>query len=157
MTLFNRHSKFQFSYCEQKGSEFGPNADFTPYYGPHVIALAACTAHIQLNLYREYEQSVPSRILLFPGKFIIDNVNVSAREIREISVSPVRILNRNSPDVFREMLIRTEKSSAKYRIDYRTGTDSNEQPFWAEYEQFITALSEWGTKNNVPVIVSYMA
>lgn len=36
----NGHAKY-----EQKGSEFGPDADFTPYYGPHVIALDACTAH----------------------------------------------------------------------------------------------------------------
>ena len=112
---------------------------------------------IQLSLYRRYEQSVPSRILLFPGKLIIDNVSLSAREIREISVSPARIFNRNSPDVFREMLIRTEKHSTKYRIDYRAGSAFNEQPFWAEYEQFIIALSEWGSKNKVPVIVSYMA
>lgn len=112
---------------------------------------------IQLSLNRRYEQSVPSRILLFPGKLIIDNVSLSAREIREISVSPARIFNRNSPDVFREMLIRTEKHSTKYRIDYRAGSASNEQPFWAEYEQFIIALSEWGSKNKVPVIVSYMA
>ena len=30
---------------EDKGSEFGPDADFSPYYGPGVIALDACTAH----------------------------------------------------------------------------------------------------------------
>lgn len=30
---------------EYKGSEFGPDADFNPYYGPHIIALDACTAH----------------------------------------------------------------------------------------------------------------
>ena len=112
---------------------------------------------IQLKLYREYGRSVPSRILLFPGKLIIDNASLPAREIREIRVSPAQIFNRNSPDVFREMTIRTEKSSAKYRIDYRAGTASGEQPFWEDYGLFITALSEWGTKNNVPVSISYMA
>ena len=30
---------------EGKSSEFGPDADFSPYYGPGVIALDACTAH----------------------------------------------------------------------------------------------------------------
>ena len=30
---------------ENKGSEFGDDADFTPYYGPGVIAIDACTAH----------------------------------------------------------------------------------------------------------------
>ena len=111
---------------------------------------------IHLSLYFKYDQSVPSRIMLFPGKLIIDNVSLSAREIRDIRVSPALIFNRNSPDVFREMLIRTDKSTM-YRIDYRTGTASNEQPFWAEYAQFIAALSEWGKKNRVAVIVSYMA
>jgi hypothetical protein len=112
---------------------------------------------IQFSLYLKYDQSVPSRILLFPGKLVIDSRRLSAREIREIRVSPARVLNRNSTDVFREMLIQTEKSRTKYRIDYRTGTVSNEQPFWAEYEQFLAALSEWGKQNRVQVTVSYMA
>lgn len=30
---------------EHKGSEFGPDADFSPYFGPGIIALDACTAH----------------------------------------------------------------------------------------------------------------
>lgn len=112
---------------------------------------------VHLNLYLKYKQSVPTRILLFPGKLVIDNMNLSAGEIQKISVSPGQIFNPNSTDVFREMLIQTEKSSAKYRIDYRTGTFSNEQPFWAEYEQFVAALAEWGKKNRVQVVVSYMA
>ncbi len=112
---------------------------------------------IQFCLYLKYDQSVPSRILLFPGKLVIDNMTLSANEIREIRVSPSQIFNRNSPDVFREMLILTEAGKAKYRIDYRTGTAFNELPFWEEYGQFTAALSEWGIKNNVPVTVSYMA
>lgn len=112
---------------------------------------------IQFCLYLKYDQSVPSRILLFPGKLVIDNMTLTANEIREIRVSPSQIFNRNSPDVFREMLILTEEGRTKYRIDYRTGTAFNEQPFWEEYGQFIETLSEWGKKNNVPVTVSYMA
>ena len=112
---------------------------------------------MQLYLYLKYDQSVPSRILLFPGKLVIDNMTLTANEIREIRVSPSQIFNRNSPDVFREMLILTEEGRTKYRIDYRTGTAFNEQPFWEEYGQFIETLSEWGKKNNVPVTVSYMA
>lgn len=112
---------------------------------------------IQFCLSLKYDQSVPSRILLFPGKLVIDNMTLTANEIREIRVSPSQIFNRNSPDVFREMLILTEEGRTKYRIDYRTGTAFNEQPFWEEYGQFIETLSEWGKKNNVPVTVSYMA
>ena len=111
---------------------------------------------IQLGLYREYARSVPSRILLFPGKLIVDDRSFSAGTIREIRVSPDRIYNRDSPGVFREMLIRTEKGGEKYRIDYRSGSASNGAPFWEEYEAFIAALSGWGAENGVPVVIAYM-
>ena len=39
------HCSYGHAKYEQKGSEFGPDADFTPYYGQHVIALDACTAY----------------------------------------------------------------------------------------------------------------
>ena len=29
---------------EHKGTEFGEDADFSPYYGPGIIAIDACTA-----------------------------------------------------------------------------------------------------------------
>ena len=38
------HCSYGHSTYEHKGSEFGPDADFSPYYGPGVIALDACTA-----------------------------------------------------------------------------------------------------------------
>lgn len=112
---------------------------------------------VQWCLYKVYGRSVPSRILMFPGKLVVDDQVFSTGETREIRVSPVRIFNFNSPAVFREMLIRTDKSSKKYRIDFRTGSVSNEQPFWEEYEPFVAALSQWGSENGVSVTVSYMA
>ena len=111
---------------------------------------------MQLGLYWEYVRSVPSRILLFPGKLIVDNCSFPAGTIREIRISPDRIYNRNSPGVFREMLIRTGKGGEKYRIDYRSGSGSNGAPFWEEYEAFIAALSGWGAGNGVPVVIAYM-
>ena len=39
------HCSYGHSKYENKGTEFGPDADFSPYYGPGVIALDACTAH----------------------------------------------------------------------------------------------------------------
>jgi len=39
------HASYGHSKYERKGSEFGPDADFKPYYGPHVIAIDGCTAH----------------------------------------------------------------------------------------------------------------
>ena len=111
---------------------------------------------MQLGLYREYVRSVPSRILLFPGKLIVDDRSFPAGTIREVRVSPERIYNRNSPGVFREMQIRTENGGEKFRIDYRSGSASNGAPFWEEYEAFIAALSGWGAENGVPVVIAYM-
>ena len=39
------HASYGHSKYEGKGPEFGPDADFTPYYGPRVIAIDACTAY----------------------------------------------------------------------------------------------------------------
>ena len=39
------HCSYGHAKYEHKGSEFGPDADFAPYFGPHVIALDACTAY----------------------------------------------------------------------------------------------------------------
>ena len=38
------HCSYGHAVYEGRGSEFGPDADFSPYYGPGVIALDACTA-----------------------------------------------------------------------------------------------------------------
>ena len=38
------HASYGHSKYEQKGSEFGPDADFSPYYAPGIIAVDACTA-----------------------------------------------------------------------------------------------------------------
>ncbi len=39
------HCSYGHAVYEHKGSEFGEDADFSPYYGPGVIALDACTAY----------------------------------------------------------------------------------------------------------------
>lgn len=39
------HTSYGHSRYEGKGSEFDDDADFSPYYGPGVIAVDACTAH----------------------------------------------------------------------------------------------------------------
>lgn len=39
------HASYGHARYEHKGSEFGTDADFSPYYGPGVIALDACTAY----------------------------------------------------------------------------------------------------------------
>ena len=39
------HCSYGHAVYEHRGSEFGPDADFSPYYGPGVIALDACTAY----------------------------------------------------------------------------------------------------------------
>ena len=39
------HASYGHAVLEGKGSEFGPDADFSPYYGEGVIAIDACTAY----------------------------------------------------------------------------------------------------------------
>ena len=39
------HSSYGHSRYEKKCTEFGEDADFSPYYAPGIIALDACTAH----------------------------------------------------------------------------------------------------------------
>lgn len=39
------HCSYGHAVYEHRGSEFGPDADFSPYCGPGVIALDACTAY----------------------------------------------------------------------------------------------------------------
>lgn len=38
------HCSYGHARYENKGSEFEPDTDFSPYYGPGVIMLDACTA-----------------------------------------------------------------------------------------------------------------
>ena len=38
------HTSFGHAFYEDKGSEDGPDADFSPYYAPGIIAIDACTA-----------------------------------------------------------------------------------------------------------------
>ena len=39
------HTSYGHSKYENKGSEFGPDADFNPYYAPGIIAIDACTGY----------------------------------------------------------------------------------------------------------------
>lgn len=39
------HASYGHSKYEGKCSEFGADADFSPYYGPRIIAIDACTSH----------------------------------------------------------------------------------------------------------------
>ena len=39
------HASYGHSKLDGNGPEFGPGADFSPYYGPGIIALDACTAY----------------------------------------------------------------------------------------------------------------
>ena len=39
------HTSYGHSTYEKRGSEFGEDADFSPYIAPGIIAIDACTAH----------------------------------------------------------------------------------------------------------------
>ena len=42
------HTSYGHSKLEKKGSEFGFDADFSPYYGTRIIALDGCTAFSEI-------------------------------------------------------------------------------------------------------------
>lgn len=45
------HTSYGHAKYEKRGSEFGNDADFTPYYAPGIIAIDGCTAHSgQVNI-----------------------------------------------------------------------------------------------------------
>ena len=111
---------------------------------------------VQWIIYKKYERSVPARILLYPGKLVIDERIFAARDIREIRISSDQVYNQNSPAVYRNLLVKTDNTNLRYRIDYRTGTTRNKQPFWEGYRQFAELLAAWGEENRVSVIVEYM-
>ena len=55
------HCSYGHAAYEGKGSEFGPDADFSPSYGPGVIALDACTAHSgQINMLVLEDEEIPN-------------------------------------------------------------------------------------------------
>ena len=111
---------------------------------------------VQWVIYRRYEKAVPRRIVLFPGKLAIDGSVFPAQDIREVSASPERIYNVNSPSVFRELKVRTDGGDTNYRIDFRSGSPSGEAPYWEDYPRFLEALSAWGKANGVQVTIEYM-
>ena len=64
--------------------------------------------------------------------------------------------SRHSPAVFRKLHLITEVRTVKYAIDYRSGRNGADQPFWPEYQTLIDALSQWGVENSVNVHVLFM-
>lgn len=110
----------------------------------------------QVWLFVQYARSVPGQIQLYPGRLVIDDTFFSAGEIREIQVSSESAWNRHSPAVFRKLHLITEVRTVKYAIDYRSGRNGADQPFWPEYQTLIDALSQWGVENSVNVHVLFM-
>ena len=52
------HCSYGHAVYEHRGTEFGTDADFSPYYGPGIVALDACTAHsgrVNLLILRDRE------------------------------------------------------------------------------------------------------
>ena len=111
---------------------------------------------LQWIIYRTYVKTVPSEILLFPGKLVVDFDVWSAASIRTVRVSPARIMNLNSPSLYRKLEIESSAGSRKFRLDYRMQATDGSQPVWEEYPAFLSALSLWGEENGVPVDVQYM-
>ena len=117
------------------------------------VLLSLPAVVIQWIIYKRYESSVPGRVLLYPGKLVVDAAVYSARDIREIRVSSARRANPNSVDLYREMEVRAAEGSRIWRIDYRAGDGALS---WEAYPWFVRSLTVWGKQNGVSVTVDYM-
>lgn len=115
------------------------------------VVISALGPLIQEIIYITYKTGVPRKIGLYPAKIIINDKTINAADIKEIMVSPEKIYNPDSPDIFRKIVIKTNRKTT-LRIDYRA--DKSIQ--WEEYPEFLNALCEWGKINRVKVIVMYM-
>ena len=111
---------------------------------------------IQSVIYSRYSRSIPERIILSPGKLVIDRTVFPSSDIMEIGISSDRLANPSSPSVYREMLVWTSSGMNRYRIDFRQPSKDGSQPRWEEYPAMVDALSAWGRENRVNVVVNYM-
>lgn len=112
---------------------------------------------IQLEILNRYASSVPGKVVLFPGKMVVDQTVYAASSIKNIRITSSEVMNPNSPAVYREMRINYgEGSNCIYRIDYRMRGDPQKQPEWAEYSGFVSDLYAWGNENRVVVTIDYM-
>jgi len=109
---------------------------------------------IQYVIYRQYADSVPGKIRLFPGRLYIDEKCFYARNTEHIKVSSARSRNSSSPEIFRCLTVRSEGKSFMYRLDFRVRGEDN--PQWAQYAEFVYELDKWAKSNAVPCTVDYM-
>ena len=111
---------------------------------------------IQAVIYYRYTRSVPGKIVLYPGKIVIDRTVYTDSSVTEIQISSSEIKNTNSPAVYRELRINSKTGSEVYRIDFRMPGKPSEQPRWTDYSRFVSDLYEWGKENRTEVKIDYM-
>ena len=111
---------------------------------------------LQLGILNRYTSSVPEKVVLFPGKMVVDRTVYAASSIKNIRITSSVVVNPNSPAVYREMRIHFSEGSRIYRIDYRARGNPQEQPEWAGYSGFVSDLYSWGNENKVDVTIDYM-
>ena len=109
---------------------------------------------MQYIVFRKYARAVPERIMLFPGKIIVDGLQYCTYEIKSITVSSIRSVSKDTSVLYRKLKIYTKKQVREYTIDYRFAVDDN--PRWSGYGEFLMALRSWAEQNRVKLTVDYM-
>ena len=121
------------------------------------LAISVPGLIIQRVIYARYERAIPGRILLYPGKLVIDDKLFAAGDILTVRISSDMRSNANSTAIYREMIIRTDHGASVYRFDFRIpDPKKGTQPRWEEYRDFALALTDWGKQNEVDTAVDYM-
>ena len=111
---------------------------------------------IQFVINKAYTAELPRKVVLYPGKLVVDGEVMAAGEIREIRVSPKRMYNYHSPKILRGMTVKTGKGKRVYQFDFWSGRESADRLCWAEYPAFVDAVTEWGRANHIAVVIEYM-
>ncbi|MCQ2433092.1 MAG: hypothetical protein MJ175_10870 [Clostridia bacterium] len=108
---------------------------------------------VQYIIYRNYARSVPGRILLFPGKLLVDERQFTVRDIEKVTISSYRSANSSSAALYRKLTVQTAGRTFTYTIDYRAAGGN---PRWAGYGLLLVSLQTWAQQNRVTLVVDYM-
>jgi len=103
---------------------------------------------IQFNIYRKYRNSVPQRIVMYPGNLTVDDRRFEVHRIKKCCITPAHPQKDHvSVGAYRRLMIITTDKTYEYMLDYRSSAPG--VPRWDKFEELTEALQTWAVKNQV--------
>ena len=139
----------------------------------YALTLPGCV--IQGSIYYKYKCKLPERIALFSGGMSVEGQGADrhahrtqesfayqttdrhiyhTHEIRKITVSSKKLMNANSPNVFRALKITHVNGEDTYLLDFRS--NNGDSCKWEEYGSLVDALEQWANREQVLFMIDYM-